>query len=56
MTFSPDEKRPGMKTEDKTETERTDEPSLWANIGRIVLLVAVLAAAWFVLEWLMGGK
>ncbi len=45
-----------MKTEDKAGPERTEEPSLWANIGRIVLLVVVLAAAWFVLEWLMGGK
>ena len=33
-----------------------EEGSLWLNIGKIVLLIAVLVAAWFVLERLMGGK
>jgi hypothetical protein len=26
------------------------------NIGKTVLLVVVLVAAWYILEWLMGGK
>ncbi len=29
---------------------------LLMNIGKILLLVSVLVAAWFILEWLMGGK
>lgn len=32
------------------------EPSGWKNIGTIIFLVAVLVAAWFVLEWLIEGK
>lgn len=30
--------------------------SAWVNIGKIIFLVTSLIAAWFVLEWLMGGK
>ena len=26
------------------------------NIGKLIFLIAALVAAWFVLEWLMGGK
>ena len=26
------------------------------NIGKLMFLIAALVAAWFVLEWLMGGK
>jgi hypothetical protein len=26
------------------------------NIGKIVMLVSVLVAAWFFLDWLIGGK
>lgn len=33
-----------------------EEGSLLLNIGKIVFLVAVLVAAWFLLEWLMGRK
>ncbi len=29
---------------------------LWLNIGKIVFLVAVLVAAWLLLDWLMGDK
>ncbi len=29
---------------------------LWLNIGKIVFLVAVLVAAWFLLDWLMERK
>ena len=28
--------------------------SAWKNIGKIIFLIAALAAAWFVLERLMG--
>jgi hypothetical protein len=31
-------------------------PSAWANIGKIIFLIAALVAAWFVLERLMGSK
>lgn len=37
--------------------ERQDEPregNPWVNIGRYVFLIAVLVAAWFVLDWLIG--
>lgn len=37
--------------------ERPEEPqqgSLLLNIGKIVLLIAVLVAAWFILEKLIG--
>ncbi len=30
-----------------------EEGNAWLNIGKIVFLVAVLVAAWFVLDWLM---
>jgi hypothetical protein len=36
--------------------EEPRESSLWLNIAKIVFLVAVLIAAWFILEWLMRGK
>ncbi len=36
--------------------EEEREGSLWLNIGKIILLVIVLVAAWFVLDWLIGGK
>ncbi len=45
-----------MNKKNEAGPDRTDEPSAWANVGKIVLLVAVLVAAWFVLEWLMGNK
>ena len=28
----------------------------WLNIGKTVFLIAVLIAAWFLLDWLMGRK
>jgi len=42
-----------------TEPREPGEPeagSAWKNIGKTLFLIAVLVAAWFVLEWLMGGK
>ncbi len=31
-----------------------EEGHAWQNIGRIIFLVVVLVAAWYVLEWLIG--
>jgi hypothetical protein len=42
--------------EDHNKPEEPEDVSAWRNIGRIIFLVAVLVAAWFILEWLMGGK
>jgi hypothetical protein len=36
--------------------ERPEEVSAWRNIGKTLFLIAALVAAWFALEWLMGGK
>jgi hypothetical protein len=36
--------------------EGPQQGSLWLNIAKVIFLVAVLVAAWFVLEWLIGGK
>ena len=33
--------------------DNPDNVSAWKNIGKTVFLIAVLVAAWFVLEWLM---
>lgn len=41
------------------EPEKPGEPqqgNLWLNIGKIIFLIAVLVAAWFILDWLIGGK
>ncbi len=46
-----------MQKDDRTKPEQAEEPkagNAWLNIGKIVFLVVVLVAAWFVLEWLMG--
>jgi hypothetical protein len=48
-----------MQKEDHKEPEGSEgskDASAWMNIGKMVFLVAVLVAAWFVLEWLMGRK
>jgi hypothetical protein len=48
-----------MNKEKNNETGKPEEPeegSLWVNIGKIVLLIGGLVAAWFILEWLMGSK
>ncbi len=42
-----------------SEPENPEEPrqgSLLLNIGKIIFLIAVLVAAWFVLDWLISGK
>ncbi len=36
--------------------ERAPEGRLWLNIAKLVFLVAALVAAWFILDWLIGGK
>jgi len=48
-----------MKKATGTNEERPEGPrqgNPWLNIGKLILLIAVLVAAWFVLERLMGGK
>ena len=48
-----------MKKVDQEEPEKPGEQeqgSLFLNIGKIVFLIAVLVAAWLVLEKLMGSK
>ncbi len=40
----------------QTDSPEQGEGHFLLNIGKTVLLAAVLVAAWFVLEWLMGGK
>ncbi len=47
--------------QDKNRKSGSQEPEegeghLLLNIGKTVLLITVLAAAWFILEWLMGSK
>jgi len=44
-----------MSTEQKEPGEQ-EEGSAWKNIGKIILLIAILVAAWFVLERLMENK
>lgn len=42
-----------------TEPEKQQEPpqgKTWLNIAKIIFLIAVLVAAWFVLEHLLGSK
>ncbi len=43
---------------DRNEQKADDQAggNAWLNIGKVVLLVVLLTAAWFVLEWLMGRK
>jgi hypothetical protein len=33
-----------------------EEPRTWKNIGKAIFLIAALAAAWFLLDWLIGGR
>jgi hypothetical protein len=44
-----------MSTEQK-EPDEQEGAGAWKNIGKILFLIAVLVAAWFVLERLMGSK
>jgi len=39
-----------------TGPEEPEAVSAWRNIGKTLFLIAALVAAWFLLEWLMGGK
>lgn len=36
--------------------EEPEQGHGWQNIGKVIFLIASLVAAWFLLEWLMGGK
>jgi len=38
------------------ETQESHQGNPWLNIGKIIFLVASLAASWFLLEWLMQSK
>ena len=44
-----------MSTEQK-ESEEQEAGSAWKNISKIILLIVILVAAWFVLERLMGSN
>jgi len=35
--------------------EAPEQGRTWQNIGKLIFLAAALAAAWFVLDWLIGG-
>jgi len=41
---------------DKEPEKGQEDVSIWRNIGKIIFLIVVLVIAWFVLEWLIGGK
>lgn len=43
-------------SKDPVTPEEPENVSAWKNIGKIIFLSAVLVAAWFVLERLMGSK
>ncbi len=43
-------------TSNEPEKQEEQQGSLWLNIGKILFLVAVLVAAWFILDWLITGK
>jgi hypothetical protein len=41
------------------EPDKPEEPkdvSVWRNISKLIFLIVFLVAAWFVLDWLIGGK
>ena len=41
---------------EQNEREEEETGGAWKNIGKLLLLIAVLFAAWFILDRLMGGK
>jgi hypothetical protein len=44
-------------TENKQkQQEEPEDVSAWRNIGKAIFLIAALVAAWFLMDWLMGGK
>ena len=47
-----------MKKDGRDESSNAEEPkgNALLNVGKYIFLIAVLVAAWFVLEWLMGKK
>jgi hypothetical protein len=45
-----------MMNNDPENPEEQHHGNPWLNIGKIIFLIAVLVAAWFVLEWLMESK
>jgi hypothetical protein len=45
-----------MTDNEQKRPEKPDDVNVWWNIGKKVFLVVVLVAAWFLMDWLMGGK
>ncbi len=45
-----------MDNQTPTDPQDTDTNHGLLNILKIIFLIAVLAGAWFVLDWLINGK
>jgi hypothetical protein len=45
-----------MTDNEQRRQEEQEDVSVWRNIGKTIFLIAALVAAWFLLDWLMGGK
>jgi hypothetical protein len=48
-----------VEKETSSKEEKPEEPqqdTLWLNFGKIVFLIVVLVAAWFILDKLIGHK
>jgi hypothetical protein len=45
-----------MTDDEQKRQEEQADVSVWRNIGKTIFLIAALVAAWFLLDWLMGGK
>ncbi len=45
---------PNNGPEQPSGQEEEQEGSLWLNLGKIILLIIILTAAWFVLDRLIG--
>jgi hypothetical protein len=45
-----------MDDPDKTTPSNPGEGHFLLNVGKTLLLIAILVAAWFILDWLIGGK
>lgn len=45
-----------MKNGAPNKPEEPREGRLWLNVGKIIFLVAVLVAAWYLLDRLTGGR
>jgi hypothetical protein len=45
-----------MTNNEQKRQEEPEDVSAWRNIGKAIFLFAALVAAWFLMDWLMGGK